>query len=70
MLEQELDDMKKLMYVVAPQHYIDDDAFTNDHHVQYTKPTEIQYECISSASTLKDIISKEVITDRSFKIDF
>ena len=50
-LEQELNDMKQLMYVVAPQHYIDDEALqfnNNTSRVQYTKPVEIQYECFSS----------------------
>lgn len=50
-LEQELNDMKQLMYVVAPQHYIDDEALqfnNNNSRVQYTKPVEIQYECLTA----------------------
>ena len=53
MLEQELSDMKQLMYVVAPQHYIDDE-YSNS--LQYTNPTEMQYECFSNE--LHDISSQ------------
>ena len=50
-LEQELRDMKQLMYVVAPQHYIDDEALQFDSNsVQYTRPVEIQYECYTSGN--------------------
>ncbi|KAL5260137.1 hypothetical protein ACHWQZ_G010301 [Mnemiopsis leidyi] len=55
-LEQELNDMKQLMYVVAPQHYIDDEALqfnNNNSRVHYTKPVEIQYECLTAGHEMR-----------------
>ena len=47
MLEAELRDMKDLMVVVAPQHYIDDEALALHTRVQYTRPVEMQYDRIT-----------------------
>ena len=61
LLERELSDMKQLMYVVAPQHYIDDEALQfNSNRVQYTKPVEIQYECFTPGNELQEMMSSQV----------
>ena len=69
MLEERIRDMEKLMYVVAPQHYIDDEALQMNapSRVQYnsggTGVTEIQYvrtSCLPRSATTSPDDSDQV----------
>eukprot|EP00116_Pleurobrachia_bachei_P003434 sb/3463696/ len=77
MLEERIRDMEKLMYVVAPQHYIDDEALQMNapSRVQYngTGVTEIQYvrtSCLPrSATTSPDDSDQMRLTPAELEVE-